>query len=82
MLPDIYMQQPVEGGMAAVANCGDARVQQILADVPVLAQFVQKFTSAFGRPLRPSMLILREDIHKSFLTVDASRAFVMSLLCQ
>ena len=75
VLPDIFISDSVEGGMAAVANCDDPRVQQILADIPVLAQFVQKFTNAFGRKIRPSMLILRDDVPKSFLTVDAVASF-------
>jgi hypothetical protein len=75
MMPDIYMKDPVEGGLAAITNCGDPRVQKILADIPVLLQFVRKFTDAFGRRLRPSMLILREDAPKTFITVEAVASF-------
>ena len=75
VLPDIYLKEPVEGGIAAVANCADPRVQQILADIPVLAEFVTRFKSAFERPLQPSMLILREDAPKSYLTVEAVASF-------
>jgi hypothetical protein len=75
VLPDIFLNAPIEGGVAAVANCKDPRVQQILSDIPVLASFVTRFSSAFGRTLQPSMLILREDAPKSFLTVDAIASF-------
>jgi hypothetical protein len=42
VLPDIFVQKPIEGGMAALANFDDVGVQQIFIDIPVLAQFVQK----------------------------------------
>jgi hypothetical protein len=65
----------VEGGVAAITNCNDPRVRQILEDIPVLSEFVQKFTNAFGRKLHPSMLILREDAPKSFIKLDAVASF-------
>lgn len=37
----------------------------------MLSQFVRKFTDAFGRRQRPSIVILREVVPKAFVTVDA-----------
>jgi hypothetical protein len=75
MLPNIYLNEPVDSEMAAIANCSDPRVQKILSDAPVLAQFVERFSRPFGGSVRPSMLILREDAPKTFLTVEAVSSF-------
>ena len=40
---NVYLTDPIAGEMAAIANCEDPRVQQIFADIPVLAELVKRF---------------------------------------
>jgi hypothetical protein len=75
VLPNINLKEPIEAKMAALADHSDSRVQQILRQIPMLAQFVQKFTDPFGVSLRPVMLILRDDAPKTFFTPDAMASF-------
>jgi hypothetical protein len=75
VLPNIYLKEPVDGEMATIANCSDPRVQQILSDIPVLSQFVERFSRPFGGSVNPSMLIIREDAPKTLLTVEAVSSF-------
>lgn len=75
VLPNIYLKEPVDGPMAAIANCSDPRVQQILSDIPILAEFVQRFSRPCGGRVNPSMLIIRDDAPKTFLTVEAASSF-------
>ena len=75
VLPNVYLKEPVDGEMAAIANCSDSRIQQILSDIPVLAQFVERFGRPFGGSVNPSMLIVREDAPKTFLTGEAVSSF-------
>ncbi|HML06566.1 MAG TPA: hypothetical protein VK430_00360 [Xanthobacteraceae bacterium] len=69
------MNKPIDGEVIAIANCQDARVQQILTDIPVLADFVQRFTTPAGRRLRPGMMIMREDAPKTYFSVEAVSSF-------
>jgi hypothetical protein len=75
VFPDLFVKDPVEADIAAIANCDDPRVCQILASTPVLKEFVAKFTDTFGRKLRPSMVILRKDAPKSFIKLEAVASF-------
>ena len=43
LFPNIFLKEPIDGKMAAIANCSDPRVQH-LSDVPVLAEFVNRFS--------------------------------------
>ena len=78
VLPNVYLKEPVDGEMAAIANCSDLRIQQILSGIPVLAQFVERFGRPFGGSVNPSMLIVREDAPKTFLTGEAVRLCLAS----
>lgn len=60
--------------MAAIAVCHDPRVQQIFQDIPVLGEF-ERFTTPFGIPIQPSMMIIRQDAPKTYLTVEAVASF-------
>jgi hypothetical protein len=75
ILPNIDLKDPIDGEMAAIANCNDPRVQQILSDIPVLAQFVDRFSRPFGGSVHPSMLIFRDDAPKTLMTVEAVSSF-------
>jgi hypothetical protein len=71
MLPNIYLKESIDSEMAA----NDARLHQILSDIPVLAEFVQRFSRPSGGSVHPSMLIMRDDAPKTFLTVEAVSSF-------
>ena len=75
VLPNIQLQKPIDGEMAAIANCQDTRVQQILTQIPVLAEFVRRFQTPFGAGVTPSMMILREDAPRTCFTVEAVSSF-------
>jgi len=75
VLPNIFVNEPIGENTAAIANCNDSRVQQILADIPVLAEFTNRFSRPFGGQFLPSMMIMRENAPKTFFTVEAVSSF-------
>jgi hypothetical protein len=75
VLPNIQLQKPIDGDMGAIASCQDPRVQQILTQIPVLAEFVKRFQTPFGTGVTPSMMILREDAPRTCFTVEAVSSF-------
>ena len=75
VLPNVEIQNPVEGGFAAFAARGDPRVSALCQAHPNLKRFLGKFTNAFGIKLRPTVLIVKSSAPRSIFGVDALASF-------
>ena len=75
VLPNITAHEPVEGGIAALAGADDPRVRALCAAAPRLADFLGRFTDAFGEEVAPALLLRRADAPASFGTVEALASF-------
>ncbi|WP_316159794.1 hypothetical protein [Bradyrhizobium sp. SZCCHNRI20481] len=75
VFPDLFLKDPIEDEIAAIVTFNDTRVREICARMPEFAEFVSKFTDAFGRKLQPSILILNKDAPKSFIKLGPATSF-------
>ena len=60
VLPNVYLQEPVEAGIAAFAPYEDKRVVNCRKDDKHFASFLDRFTDAFKITLRPSVLLITD----------------------
>lgn len=75
VLPNIAVHEPVEGGVAALAGANDPRVRALCAAAPRLADFLGRFTDAFGEPVAPVVLLRRTDAPALYGGIDALASF-------
>ena len=75
VLPNIELQKPIEGGLAALAPGGDPRLSALCQAHPNLRKFLGKFTNAFGIKLHPAVLIVHGNAPPSIFKVDALASF-------
>ncbi len=58
VLANITLRTAIEAGPAAFVPPGDARIEAFSATHPIHAEFLERFTNAFGKRVRPTVLIL------------------------
>ena len=75
VLPNVAVQEPIDGGLAALVPRGDSRVKALCRAHPNLRRFLAKFTDAFGEKVDPAVLLARADAPRSILSVDALASF-------
>lgn len=75
VLPNIALQEPIEGGLVALAPRDDARVKTLCRAHPNFRRFLGKFTDAFGEKLHPAVLLVHADAPPSIFNVDALASF-------
>lgn len=75
VLPNIDLDEPIEGGLIALVPRHDNRVDALCKAYPNLKTFLGNFTDAFGVKLHPALLIIRNDAPKSVFTIDALASF-------
>ena len=75
VLPNIDLDEPIEGGLIALVPRHDKRVEALCEAYPNLKTFLGKFTDAFGVKLHPAILIVSNDAPKSVFTIDALASF-------
>ena len=75
VLPNIALQERIEGNLAALAPHDDARVQALCRARPNLRRFLGKFTDAFGKRLQPAVLLVRSDAPRSIFNVEVLASF-------
>ena len=75
VLPNVELEAPIEGGLAALVRSDDPRMRSLGKAHPNLRTFIKRFTDAFGEKLRPSLLLVRKDTPASILTVEALASF-------
>jgi hypothetical protein len=74
VLPNLSIDAAIDGGVIAFAPVSDPRVLAACAAVPKFADFLSRFTDAFGVRLEPAMLIIRTDA-EPLLSGDALLSF-------
>ena len=72
VLPNVSMHEPIEAGDFIFAPCHDPRVQEALGENTDFAQFMERFTDAFGMALRPLILLVRSDIPHERLNMSTA----------
>lgn len=75
VLPNLKLDQPIEGELAALVPSGDQRVVALGTAHPRFKRFLAKFTDAFGVVIEPSILLVRSDAPRAFFVVDAIASF-------
>jgi hypothetical protein len=74
LLPNVSAKESIEGEGVAFASVHDVRVDAIRAEVPLFADWLTRFTDAFGVPIEPVVLIIRADM-VTRLNADALLSF-------
>lgn len=75
VLPNVELREPIEARRAAFVPVTDPRVQEINDAYPLHRSFLGRFTDAFGVQLRPTVLLVRPNASRRFMTVDALASF-------
>lgn len=75
VLPNIELRQPIDGGLIAIAPAGDERVQDFANMYPALPKFLSQFTTTFGHPLRPALMICHNSTVPKLLKSTAAVSF-------
>lgn len=75
VLPNVELKAPIEGGLAALAPCGDERVLALVRAHPHLGAFLAQFTDAFGVEEEPSVLLVQSNAPRSIFTANAFASF-------
>lgn len=75
VLPNIYTADAFDGGPIAVTSTHDQRVQEIIASQPMFAEFLSRFTDAFGVNLNPAIIIVKEDTFAKLQTTNGIPSF-------
>jgi hypothetical protein len=71
-LPNVDLEEPIEGGFAALVPAHDSRVRSLIRAHPNFRKYLARFTDAFGRKFMPSVLIVPENVPESVLPALAS----------
>ena len=75
VLPNIELNEPIDGELAALVPRDDARVRALSGAHPNLRMFLGRFKDAFGARLRPAVLLARANAPSTVFTVDAIASF-------
>ena len=65
-LPNITLDEPVEGVQTALVPGSDARVQELVERHPNFRTFMSRFSDTHGEPIEPALIIQHEDVPKGF----------------
>jgi hypothetical protein len=74
-LPNIDVEEPIELDGLALATISDQRIQELADQHPNFHTYLDSFRSEFNHRINPSIIILRDDTHKLYRTVDALAGF-------
>ncbi|MBU8875746.1 hypothetical protein KQ910_18375 [Reyranella sp. MMS21-HV4-11] len=74
-LPNVNFTTAVESKFALLCGLSDKRLQQALNQSATFAEFVSRFTDAFGRQVTPSVLLLKASAPRAFYTITALAGF-------
>jgi len=75
VLPNVELQEAIEGDLAVLAPQHDPRVAALKHAHATFGRFLSSFTDAFGVKLAPTVLLLRSNAPSNFGTVDAIASF-------
>ena len=71
VLANVELSESMEAHPAAFVPASDSRVQEINAAHPIHANFLERFTDAFGRKCYPTVLLVRSSVPERFRSADA-----------
>ena len=71
VLANCPLSEAIEAGTAAFVPPEDPRIRAINAEHPNHGEFLSRFTDAFGKQVRPTILLLRMSAPDSYRTVNA-----------
>jgi hypothetical protein len=74
-LPNIELEEPIEGGLVALVPAHDSRVKSLVKAHINFRKYLGRFTDAFGRKFKPSVLIVPENVPDIILRADALASF-------
>jgi hypothetical protein len=74
-LPNIEVKRPVEVDGFALASIHDARVRELAEANPNFSEFLNRFTTEFGKRIVPSVFICRDDAPMTYRGIDAIAGF-------
>ncbi|RKG67809.1 hypothetical protein [Corallococcus terminator] len=75
VLPNIRIEAPIEGGEVALVPTDDPRVADLRRQSSRLAEFLGRFSDAFGVLIEPTVLLIRADAPDSLFSVSALAGF-------
>lgn len=75
ILPNISVREAVEGEVIALTPRADTRVQTFCAAYPKFTVLLSRFTDAFGVPLNPAILMVRDDVLSELSHVEPLASF-------
>ncbi|WP_075008664.1 hypothetical protein [Stigmatella aurantiaca] len=75
VLPNVELEEAIEGGPAVLAPAHDPRVIVLCQEYASLSTFLNRFTDAFGESCAPTVLLRRLDAPATFRTIDALSSF-------
>jgi hypothetical protein len=70
VLPNVNMDDPIDAGDFNFAPWHDSRVQGVLSEDKDFAEFMGRFTDAFGMALRPLILLVKSEIPRERLNMS------------
>jgi hypothetical protein len=74
-LPNIEVKQTIEVDGFALASIHDARVRDLADANPTFSEFLNRFTTEFGKSIVPSVFICRDDAPMTYRGIDAIAGF-------
>jgi hypothetical protein len=74
-LPNIEVRRAIEVEGFALASIHDDRIRDLATRHPHFSEFLNRFTTEFGNPIVPSIIICRDDAPITYRGVDAIAGF-------
>ena len=74
-LPNIVLDESVDGKWTALVPPSDARVQDLLENHPNFRTFMDRFCNSHGDPIEPALIIRKCKSPEQFATSDAIASF-------
>src|SRR5258707_15195495 len=75
ILPNLSAKTAFEGEVIALGPCDDARVEAFGSVHPKFTELLSRFTDAFQVPLRPVVLMVRDDALSKLAQVEPLASF-------
>jgi len=75
VLPNLLLREPIGDGDIAVTPVDDNRIADAVAEHPRIGKFLDRFADAFGDPVDPSVLIIRQEATEAYRNTSAIAGF-------
>lgn len=74
-LPNITLDEPLEGQWTALVPAHDTRVQELVGEYPNFRTFMSRFRNSHGEPIEPALIIQQRNAPEGLATADAIASF-------